>query len=63
VDFNTIEGKTSFLEKVLLLIALVTYDTYQQQLLEGVAQVIGQSIHNPRNPHLQNQALVAHILW
>jgi len=44
VDFNTIEGKTSFLEKVLSLIALVTYNTYQQQLLEGVAQVVGQSI-------------------
>ncbi len=49
VDFNTIEGKTSFLEKVLLLIALVTYDTYQQQLLEGVAQVIGQSIEQVKS--------------
>jgi DNA primase len=44
VDFDSIEGKTLFLEKVLLLIAWVTYDTYQQQLLEGVAQVVGQNI-------------------
>jgi DNA primase len=44
VDFNTIEGKTLFLEKVSALIALVTYDAYQEQLLEGTSQVVGQSI-------------------
>jgi DNA primase len=49
VDFNTIEGKTSFLEKVLWLIALVNYDTYQQQLVEGVALVIGQSIEQVKS--------------
>jgi DNA primase len=49
VDFSTIEGKTSFLEKVLLLIALVAYDTYQQQLLEGVAEVVGQSIEQVKS--------------
>jgi hypothetical protein len=41
VDFNTIEGKTLFLEKVSALIALVTYDAYQEQLLEGTSQVVG----------------------
>ena len=44
VDFDTIEGKTLFLEKTSVLIAQVTYDTYQRQLIEGVAQEVGQSI-------------------
>lgn len=44
VNFETIEGKTLFLEKVSALIALVTYEVYQKQLLEGVAQIVGQSI-------------------
>lgn len=44
VDFDTIEGKTLFLEKALTLVALVTYETYQEQLLEGLAQIVGQSI-------------------
>ncbi len=44
VDFNTIEGKTLFLEKVSILITQVTYDVYQQQLIEGVAQEVGQSV-------------------
>ncbi|MDC9715211.1 MAG: DNA primase [Gammaproteobacteria bacterium] len=44
VDFDTIEGKTLFLEEVTVLIALVTHDVYQQQLLEGVAQIVGQSV-------------------
>ena len=44
VDFNTIEGKTLFLEKVSVLINQVNYEIYQQQLIEGLAQVVGQSI-------------------
>ena len=44
VDFDTIEGKTLFLEKVSILIQQVEYDTYQQQLIEGVAQEVGQSV-------------------
>ena len=44
VDFDTIEGKTLFLEKVSELIKSVNYEVYQQQLIEGVAQMVGQSI-------------------
>ncbi|WXT99588.1 MAG: DNA primase [Catillopecten margaritatus gill symbiont] len=44
VDFDTIEGKTLFLEKVSILISQVTYDVYQQQLIDGVAQEVGQSV-------------------
>lgn len=44
VDFDTIEGKTLFLEKSSVLIAQVNYDVYQQQLIEGVAQTVGQSV-------------------
>ena len=44
VDFNTIEGKTIFLEKASVLIKQVNYDIYKQQLIEGVAQVVNQSI-------------------
>jgi len=44
VDFDTIEGKTIFLEKVSVLINQVNYEIYQQQLIDGVAQVVGQSV-------------------
>tara|TARA_B110000967_G_scaffold200714_1_gene236914 strand:+ start:529 stop:2355 length:1827 start_codon:yes stop_codon:yes gene_type:complete len=44
VPFNTIEGKTLFLEKAAALINIVTYPIYRQQLIEGVAQTIGQNI-------------------
>jgi DNA primase len=44
VDFDTIEGKTLFLEKIAALIKSVNYEVYQQQLIEGVAQIVGQSI-------------------
>ena len=44
VPFNTIEGKTLFLEKSARLINLVTYPIYRHQLIEGVAQTIGQSV-------------------
>ncbi|MDC9726356.1 MAG: DNA primase [Candidatus Thioglobus sp.] len=44
VAFDTIEGKTSFLEKTSVLIKSVNYEVYQHQLIEGVAQLIGQSV-------------------
>ena len=44
VDFDTIEGKTLFLEKVSVLINQVNYEIYQQQLIDGVAQAVGQSV-------------------
>ena len=44
VDFDTIEGKTLFLEKVSALISQVNYEIYQQQLIDGVAQAVGQSV-------------------
>lgn len=48
VDFDTIEGKTNFLEKVSILINKINYETYQQQLVEGVAQLVGQSVEQVR---------------
>ncbi len=44
VDFDTIEGKTLFLEKASELIKSVNYEVYQQQLIEGIAQIVGQSV-------------------
>lgn len=49
VDFDTIEGKTLFLEKALELVILVTYEAYQEQLLEGLAQMVGQSIEQVKD--------------
>ncbi len=43
VAFDTIEGKTQFLEQVSALIKTVNYEVYQQQLVEGIAQIVGQS--------------------
>ena len=44
VPFDTIEGKTLFLEKSASLINLVNYSIYRQQLIEGIANAIGQNI-------------------
>jgi DNA primase len=44
VPFETIEGKTLFLEQASALINLVTYAVYHQQLVEGLAQVVGQDV-------------------
>ena len=44
VAFDTIEGKTIFLERVIKLIAKVHYDVFQSQLLEGLSQAVGQSV-------------------
>ena len=49
VDFDTIEGKTLFLEKATALIKSVNYEVFQQQLLEGLAQVVDQSIDQVRS--------------
>ena len=43
VAFDTIEGKTIFLEKAIKLIAKIHYDVFQSQLLEGLSQIVGQS--------------------
>jgi len=43
VPFNTIEGKTLFLEKSAALVNLVSYPIYRQQLIEGIAKTIGQN--------------------
>ena len=44
VPFDTIEGKTLFLEKSASLINMVNYSIYRQQLIEGIANTIGQNI-------------------
>ena len=44
VPFDTIEGKTLFLEKASTLINLVTYSVYRQQLVEGLAGEVGQDV-------------------
>ncbi len=44
VDFNTIEGKTLFLERVSMLLGKINYETYQHQLLEGLAGEVNQSV-------------------
>ena len=44
VPFDTIEGKTLFLEKSATLINTVNYSIYRQQLIEGIANTIGQNI-------------------
>ncbi len=44
VDFDTIEGKTAFLEKALVLIKTINYELYQRQLIQGAAQYLGQSV-------------------
>ena len=48
VAFDTIEGKTQFLEQVSVLIKTVNYEVYQQQLVDGVAQIVGQSVDQVR---------------
>jgi DNA primase len=48
VAFDTIEGKTQFLEQVSVLVKTVNYEVYQQQLVEGIAQIVGQSVDQVR---------------
>ena len=68
VPFNTIEGKTLFLEKTAELINLVTYRTYRQQLIEGVAQEVGQKIDQvekalAQNPPNERQVSEENLSW
>lgn len=49
VDFGTIEGKTLFLEKVSTLLGKINYETYQQQLLEGLAGEVRQSVEQVKS--------------
>lgn len=56
LDFDTIEGKTLFLEKVAELIQLVNYEVYREQLIEGTAQILGQSVLQVKTA-LKNQQL------
>ena len=68
VPFNTIEGKTLFLEKTAELINLVTYPTYRQQLIEGVAQEVGQKIDQvekalAQNPPKERQVSEENLSW
>ena len=68
IPFDTIEGKTLFLEKTAELINLVTYPTYRQQLLEGVAQEVGQKIDQvekalAQNPPNERQVSEENLSW
>ena len=56
VPFDTIEGKTLFLEKSAALISMVTYPIYRQQLIEGIAFTIGQNIIQVEKAIEQNRA-------
>ena len=56
VPFNTIEGKTLFIEKSAALVNLVSYPIYRQQLIEGIAQTIGQNITQVEKAIEQNIA-------
>ena len=68
IPFDTIEGKTLFLEKTAELINLVTYPTYRQQLIEGVAQEVGQKIDQvekalAQNPPNERQVSDENLSW
>ena len=44
LDFTTIEGKTEFLQIASELIKTVKYSIYQEQLIQGLADEVGQSL-------------------
>jgi len=44
VNFETIEGKTQFLEKAFDLIKTIDYEVYAKQILEGVANEVSQDV-------------------
>jgi len=44
VNFETIEGKTQFLEKAFDLIKTINYDVYAKQIIEGVANQVSQDV-------------------
>jgi DNA primase len=55
VQFETIEGKTQFLEKASALIHQVAYQVYKQQLIEGVAKIIDQDVIHVEKAINQNK--------
>jgi DNA primase len=44
IEFDTIEGKTLFLEKACELISTINYQTYKTQLIKGLALETGQNV-------------------
>ena len=56
VPFDTIEGKTLFLEKSAALISMVIYPIYRQQLIEGIAHTLGQNTIQVEKAIEQNRA-------
>jgi len=44
VNFETIEGKTQFLEKAFDLIKTIDYEVYAKQIIEGVANQVSQDV-------------------
>ena len=61
VPFDTIEGKTLFLEKSATLINMVNYSIYRQQLIEGIANTIGQNIIQVEKAVEQNKTQNVHF--
>ena len=61
VPFDTIEGKTLFLEKSASLINMVNYSIYRQQLIEGIANTIGQNIIQVEKAVEQNKTQNVHF--
>ena len=58
INFNSIEGKTLFLEKVLKFINKVDYNVYKEQLIIGVAKELEQSVEYIRSLLKSNKPLV-----
>ncbi len=58
VNFNTIEGKTSFIENSLDKIISVNYDIYQQQLLIKLAELVKQDIEQITSLFKEKQAKI-----
>jgi DNA primase len=54
-DFNTIEGKTKFIDNTLDLINLVQYPTYKTQLTQGLADIVGQNVESLKKSTLANK--------
>ena len=61
VQFETIEGKTQFLEKASALIHQVSYPVYKRQLIEGVANLIGQDVAHVENAIKQNKPVEQYV--
>lgn len=59
VPFDTIEGKTLFLEKAAELINLANYENYREQLIQGLADVLQQNLLNVKNLVNQNRKTIS----